>query len=1275
MVFGGNFNPYDATVQNSFGLINELIYPGGGWVKYKWAMSANYQQVAGFTGTHLDTNGNPDGNYPGGACVVQYKAPVVSSRQVSYDGVNVAQTQTFQYSTTWSGSAWTSKTTTVTTQDNLTGKTSVTTYTYAPGYSLQGFPFWNGSSVASAFPVEQTVQYKDWDGTVLRTVSKTWFSASDLQEEDVTENGKTRKTTYCYQPSGSCTPSGSGTNRVHVYEKKEYGYDNNVARRTVYQYHTFPNSSLGLPFPSQVSAEIVYNGSGTRVAETDYSYDDFAVASMANVVQRDDLNYGTGATVRGNLTKIIKKCFVGTTACATDSITSYTYDQTGQTVSMIDPCGYNGGNPCSGDMTGANHTTTYSHTDSPAGGNAAGQSNAYLTQITHPQTNGVTMQESFTYNYVLGDVLTSTDANGRTTTYKYNDPRDRLTETDFPDSSSVMSTNTYNDMPLPSSVTNSQTITAALQKTSAATFDGLFHVVKAQLTSDPDCSGASTDTTYDGMGSAWKVSNPHCTAASSTDGVTETQHDALGRTTKIIRQDGSFLLTTYTDTCNSNTNTLASTVTDEAGKQRRSCSDALGRLVEVDEPPAGGGSLTSGYVTLYGYDTLDNLLRVDQKGTAPSDSTQWRTRTFTYDSLSRLLTATNPESGTITYAYDANGNVASKVAPTPNKIPADTSSPQTVTATYSYDTLNRLIQKSYNDTPQTPTVKYGYDGVALSGCTTTPPTLTDSNPKGRRTSMCDGSGATTWASDFIAGTGWKSTESRTINGVSVPKTIISQNNLGGMLSTLTYPSTRVVTFTPSAAGRITDAKDVANGFNYVTGAHYAPTGGLASLNNGASVKFTEIYNQRLQPCWIYATTGTALPGTTGCTGTATAGTLIDLKYNFNLGTTDNGNVIGISNNRVTGRTQSFTYDALNRIATGQSQATSGSDCWGQNFTIDAWGNLTNETVRQCSAPMLNAPATVKNQISGYCYDLAGNLLGTSACPSLPYTPTYTFDAENRLLCLGNNCVAGGVWVYTYDGDGNRVKKANGSSGTLYWGAALAESDLTGSTSSWKDYVFFNGKRVSKRDSTTTHYFFSDELNSTSVVRNDSTGVLEEDMVYSPYGVTLSGTSADHYLFNGKERDTESGLDEYGARYYSSSQGRFTIPDWAAKPTAVPYANYGNPQSLNLYSYVQNNPTTLGDPDGHDGCGCLFTEDDGRRVGQAVNNASDFVNDLGASIKQDLQHAAQALAHAAQSSQAALSNAAQKVNYKSRGVGIWYSIHGTSEIVVRYSCFYVAIWSS
>ena len=65
-----------------------------------------------------------------------------------------------------------------------------------------------------------------------------------------------------------------------------------------------------------------------------------------------------------------------------------------------------------------------------------------------------------------------------------------------------------------------------------------------------------------------------------------------------------------------------------------------------------------------------------------------------------------------------------------------------------------------------------------------------------------------------------------------------------------------------------------------------------------------------------------------------------------------------------------------------------------------------------------------------------------------------------------------------------------------------------------------------------------------------------------------------YKFTGKERDSESGLDEFGARYYTSSLGRFMIPDWAAKATAVPYAEFGDPQTLNLYAYVRNNPLEM-----------------------------------------------------------------------------------------------------
>jgi RHS repeat-associated protein len=69
-------------------------------------------------------------------------------------------------------------------------------------------------------------------------------------------------------------------------------------------------------------------------------------------------------------------------------------------------------------------------------------------------------------------------------------------------------------------------------------------------------------------------------------------------------------------------------------------------------------------------------------------------------------------------------------------------------------------------------------------------------------------------------------------------------------------------------------------------------------------------------------------------------------------------------------------------------------------------------------------------------------------------------------------------------------------------------------------------------------------------------------------------------FTGKERDAESGLDYFGARYLSSAQGRWTSPDWSPTPQAVPYADLTDPQTLNLYSYVRNNPLSRADADGH-----------------------------------------------------------------------------------------------
>jgi len=89
-----------------------------------------------------------------------------------------------------------------------------------------------------------------------------------------------------------------------------------------------------------------------------------------------------------------------------------------------------------------------------------------------------------------------------------------------------------------------------------------------------------------------------------------------------------------------------------------------------------------------------------------------------------------------------------------------------------------------------------------------------------------------------------------------------------------------------------------------------------------------------------------------------------------------------------------------------------------------------------------------------------------------------------------------------------------------------------------------------------------------------------------------------YKFTGKERDAESGLDYFGARYYASGMGRWMSPDWAKTPEGVPYADLSNPQSLNLYGYVGNNPLSRKDDDGHE----TETYDDGKLNRTTAQNA-------------------------------------------------------------------------
>src|SRR5215469_3189 len=176
--------------------------------------------------------------------------------------------------------------------------------------------------------------------------------------------------------------------------------------------------------------------------------------------------------------------------------------------------------------------------------------------------------------------------------------------------------------------------------------------------------------------------------------------------------------------------------------------------------------------------------------------------------------------------------------------------------------------------------------------------------------------------------------------------------------------------------------------------------------------------------------------------------------------------------------------------------------------------------------------------------------------------------------------------YTYDGDGQRVEKSNG---TLFWygagGEVLEETGLTGGL--MNDYVFFAGSRVARREAAgDVLAYFEDHLGSSRNMQKIAAGATTATLVYDedfrPYGRERAFTesAAPIYKFTGKMRDSESGLDDFGARYYSSTIGRFVSADWSSVPAPVPYANLANPQTLNLYAMVADDPESFADLDGH-----------------------------------------------------------------------------------------------
>ncbi len=235
--------------------------------------------------------------------------------------------------------------------------------------------------------------------------------------------------------------------------------------------------------------------------------------------------------------------------------------------------------------------------------------------------------------------------------------------------------------------------------------------------------------------------------------------------------------------------------------------------------------------------------------------------------------------------------------------------------------------------------------------------------------------------------------------------------------------------------------------------------------------------------------------------------------------------------------------------------------------------------------------------------------------------SYLYDAEGRVYAVLSEPVPGTYTItgYLYDADGNRIAKGtltncnntnflttcssdpatNGFqlSENYVLGAAGEELSVLDGSNNWQlTNVYAAGKLVGTYDTKGLHYHLEDPLGTRRMQLSGNqftVGQPEIDMQSLPYGDAFI-VSPDPYAdvavddatplhFTGKEHDSESGNDYFGARYFASSMAPFLTPDWSAKVEPVPYSKLDDPQSLNLYAYVENEPIVLVDADGHMDC--------------------------------------------------------------------------------------------
>jgi len=849
-------------------------------------------------------------------------------------------------------------------------------------------------------------------------------------------------------PSGQTVGFDQFNNQTDVWEYDfGSGAPGSFVRRTHTDYLTAANyvngntnPALGahlrsLPSQQWVSSDLA---GVIKVSFTQYEYDNYSPdarhkpleprAGITGLCLRVDaagtciMLSGVDYQIRGNLTGVTS--YDNASILAGPVTVSIQYDVAGNAVASID---------------GLGKTSTLTFSDSFCNGSTCGGTftpNTYafpsLTTAPVPDPSGqhgstTAFTTTSVYDFWTGAVASMTDANNLTTSFQYNDVLDRLkaiirppgggrTDFEYGDTIGNLFVRTLTDLDIGRRTDSYQYFDALGRGIETRTYENPGQYIAVQqipfiMQQDPD-TGVLVQAT--------QTSNPF-RPLSEQPVWTTAFADALGRTTKVRTPDNAIVRTTYSGS--------SVTVADQAGRQRKSVSDALGRLKELYEAP--NDAVNYNYLTSYEYDVLGNLRHVYQ---GP------QTRTFVYDSLKRLTSATNPESGTMSYQYDANGNLTQRT------------DARGIITTYSYDGLNRNIAVEYtNDPVATPNVFRFYDGWR-DGVQTSIPNV---NGKLWQTEVSGAKRSQTTINSYDA-VGRRTSLTQQRGSSNTPFTVQRQYGLAGQVATQTYPSGHTVTYTYDDAGRTSQFSGNlgdAVSRSYTSALLYDSAGRLSKEQLGTNTPiFNKLrYNSRGQLAEILASTSYTGPndltwnrgkiinwyslqcGGSGCNNSNNNGNLQKQEVFVPLKEQGSGHISWY---------QQFSYDTLNRLTQVHEYTGDTSLDWQQTFSNDRFGNRTIDTAAGATyGPGINAVPTVIDQLTNRLYapnDPNRDLIdyddaGNQTKDFYTGNGQRTYDAENRLIAAQDT---GGGWTsYTYDADGQRVETSAStasSSGSARW---------------------------------------------------------------------------------------------------------------------------------------------------------------------------------------------------------------------------------------------------